>query len=92
MGATFAYELARGEFTTDRETAIAIHLAHNHYPAVPDIMVPVCIDAIDRVKEGDVDSVVYLPDGVTWRGYVSCPVHAIIEGFHLEAWLDEVEA
>lgn len=91
MGTAFAYELAGGEFTADREVAISIHLRHNHYPPVPEIMVPVCIEAIDRVNEGDVDSTIYLPDGVSWKGYVSCPVYAIIENFHLEAWLNNTE-
>ena len=92
MGALQAMELAEDEFGLGLENSISIHLRSNHYPPVPDIMVPVCIDAIDAVNtEGDWDKEITLPEGVSWKGLTSAPASAIIEQHHLEFWLIESE-
>jgi hypothetical protein len=54
-------------------------------------MVPVCIEAIDLANEGDWNATVKLPEGVSWRGEESAPVHSIIEAHHLEFWVAESE-
>lgn len=73
----------------DIDTALSWHLSSNHYPPVPLSMVPVCKQAIDAANRGeqDWDSVITLPDGVSWRGQSSAPVRAIIERHHLESFL-----
>ena len=91
MGSAFAYDLASGEFVTDREQAVSIHLSSNHYPPVSSVFVAPCIEAIDLTNEGDPDARVYLPSGVSWKGYTTAPAYALIESFHLEAWLDQVD-
>ena len=70
------------------ETAITWQLRSNHFPAVPLSMVPVCIEAIEDAREGDFDSILALPDPVTYRGSSEAPVWAILEGYHLEDWVN----
>jgi len=89
MGSLHSVELAESEL--DLETQIRIQLTSNHYPPVPVSMVPVCIEAIDLANEGDWNATVKLPEGVSWRGEESAPVHSIIEAHHLEFWVAESE-
>jgi len=89
MGALHAIELADSEL--DLETQIRFQLRSNHYPPVPESMIPVCIEAIDRANEGEWQDMIKLPDGVSWRGEDSAPVHAIIEQHHLDFWIIESE-
>lgn len=95
MGATYAAGLIGSveDGLLEREGAIAIHLRSNHYPPVPSSMVGPCIEAIRIVVdaywgEGDADDRVALPAGITWRGEDSAPASAIVEGFHLDQFID----
>jgi hypothetical protein len=91
MGSNFANDLALADNLTI-ENQIAIHLSSNHYPPVPAIMVPTCIEAIDAVNDAGLwDLEIPLPEGVSWRGLTTAPAHAIIEAHHLNAWLIERE-
>jgi hypothetical protein len=90
MGAMQAMDLAESELI-DLETQISIHLRSNHYPPVPNEMVPVCIEAIDKANEGEWEEFITLPEGTSWRGEPAAPVHAIVEGHHLEFWISESE-
>jgi len=74
------------------DTQIRWHLTSNHYPPVPDIMVPVCIVAIEKANNGEWDDEVELPEHVSWRGLTTVPVHAIVEQHHLDAWIIEEES
>lgn len=89
MGSNFANELADNDLfpELDLESAIAMHLRGNHYPPVPVSMVQPCIDAIDAYNDGDYDKKIELPDGITWRGMIKAPAHAIVEAHHLDAWI-----
>ena len=91
MGSTFAHDLALfDDMTIERQ--IAIHLSANHYPPVPAIMVPACIEAIDAVNDAGLwDLEIPMPEGVTFRGLPHAPAHAIIEQHHLDAWIIERE-
>lgn len=84
MGYTTATELAT---ILDLEGSIAMHLQANHYPPVPTSMVQPCIDAIDAYHDEDIDRLIKLPEGVTWRNQDSAPAHALVEAHHLEPWL-----
>jgi hypothetical protein len=86
MGRMFAEGLIESGMSL--EDAISLHLTSNHYPPVPTIMVSVCIEAIDAYNEGDSGREITLPDGVSYRGSLTAPAWAIIEGHHLETWLD----
>jgi hypothetical protein len=72
----------------DLRQQLSWHLGSNHYPPVPQSMIEACINAIDAGNEGDFDRLIDLPDGALWRGQTSAPAHAIIDGHHLNAWID----
>ena len=91
MGSNMAIELAQGVFMDDRNSQIAMHLTSNHYPPVPTIMVQACIEAIEACNELCFQRRIELPEGCSWRGESSAPASAIVEGHHLEAWLDELD-
>ncbi len=91
MGHNIAHDLANEDFGLTLEQTLSIHLTSNHYPPVPNNMVPVCVEAIHLANEGEWEARVNLPDGVSWRDETSAPVWAIIEGHHLEAWLGEAD-
>lgn len=63
------------------------HLRGNHYPPIPSSMVDPCILAVNLASNGEWDSRVELPEGITYRGEDSAPAHAIVEQHHLEAWV-----
>jgi hypothetical protein len=54
-------------------------------------MVPICIEAIDAVNEGDWDRKIALPEGVGYKGLTVAPASAIVEQHHLEAWIEDEE-
>lgn len=89
MGSVYAEGLT--EIGLSLEDQILVHLTSNHYPPVPKIMVEPCIEAIDKANEGDWDSMITLPEGVTWKGETEAPVHAIVEQHHLDFWIIESE-
>lgn len=88
MGRMQAEELAGLIGDIKMETALSMHLTSNHYPPVPTSMVKPCIEAIDNANAGDWNALVELPEGVSWRGETHAPTHAIIEGHHLDSFLD----
>jgi hypothetical protein len=90
MGSITAIDLAES-VELSLEDQIGIHLTGNHYPPVPKSMVPVCIEAIDKANDGDWESMVKLPEGVSWKGQIEAPAYSIIEAHHLEFWIIESE-
>jgi len=79
---------------TDKELGLSLeqqvgwHLSSNHYPPIPSEMVSVCLEAIDYANEGEWDAEVAMPEGMSYRGMDTAPVHAIIEQHHLDAWIE----
>ena len=93
MGSNFANEMADGTLedlgiSLSLEDQITIQLRGNHYPPAPYSMVQPCIEAIFACNNGDSDELIELPEGVSWRGQNTAPAYAIVEGHHLEAWID----
>jgi len=86
MGSLQAQEMSE---ILDTESAISWHLRVNHYPPVPDSMVPVCIEAIQKVLDDEAEDLITLPHGVSWRGEEEAPAYAIIEAHHLHPWLED---
>ena len=86
MGYTQAFGLAE---LLDTEAAVEWHLQHNHYPPVPAAMVGPCLEAIGRVNDGEGGSLVDLQGVAQWRGQDAAPAWAIVDGHHLEPWIDE---
>ena len=90
MGSNFAQELASGVVPSlTLEDQIRIHLSGNHYPPVPLSMVKPCIEAIDAYWEGDTNRQIALPEGGSWKGNDHAPAWAIVDGHHLDAWVDQ---
>ena len=89
MGSIYAEGLT--EIGLSLEEQVLVHLTSNHYPPVPKFMVEPCIEAIDKANGGDWDSMITLPEGVTWKGETEAPVSAMVEQHHLEFWIIESE-
>jgi hypothetical protein len=89
MGRVFAEDLT--DMDMDLKTQLGYHLRANHYPPVPHEMVPVCIEAIEAYNSGEHDKEIDLPEATTWRNKNFAPAWAIIEGHHLDPWLDDWE-
>ena len=87
MGSNFAQDLATSMFGLRQE--LSIHLTSNHYPPVPTEMIEPCVLAIEAVNEGNSEADIDLPEGILYRGEMSAPAWAIVDGHHLEPWLDE---
>lgn len=85
MGANAARDFA--EQGVDLTTALTWHLQSNHYPPVPVVLVRTCIEAIDFAIDDNWEDLVELPEGVTFKGQPVAPVWAIVENYHLDAWL-----
>lgn len=95
MGSLQAQEMAE---LLSVEDGIAWHLAYNHYPPVPKSMVEPCLEAINACNDGDYERKIQLPfDGVDrngepfqirWQGNDFAPAYAIVEGHHLESWIE----
>ena len=84
MGSLQAMEMAE---MLSMEDALAWHLRSNHYPPVPLSMIQPCIDAIQAGLEDDWQRLIHL-NGSSWRGQDYAPAYAIIEGHHLDPWLE----
>ena len=89
MGSNLATDLA--EMDLDLAQSIRIQLTANHYPPVPVSMVEPCIEAIYACNEDEHNKLIKLPDGVSWRGEDHAPAYAIVEGHHLDAWLNHAD-
>jgi hypothetical protein len=66
MGSMSARDMAN--HCPDRETLVRWHLQSNHYPPVPDNMVPVALAAIEAIEHDDAHRTITLPNGVLYRG------------------------
>lgn len=95
MGLFNAIGITETEATLEQQ--LSWHLQANHYPPIPQVMIPVCIQAIEAMKDGDAERRIEMPfDGVDrngepfqvqWRGENTAPAWAIAEHAHLDAWL-----
>jgi len=68
-----------------RRDALAFHLQNNHFPPISQAFIPIAEEAIDKANDGDHDTMIRLPNGRT------LPVHMIIEGLHLDCFLNKDE-
>lgn len=89
MGHNTAIDLAESGISL--EQAITYHLRGNHFPPVPTSMVQPCIEAIEACNNEDYDAEIKMPEGITYRGRKTAPASAIVEGHHLDAWLNGEE-
>ena len=71
------------------EQTLRWHLTYNHYPPVSVSMVPVCAEAIDHANVEDYDTLLNLPEGITFKGNTKAPVYEIINAHHLQTYLED---
>lgn len=89
MGRSYAEGIAATSIPLEEQ--IRIHLRANHYPPVPESMVPVCLAALNAAACDEWEKLIPLPEGISYRGLNSAPASAIVEQHHLELWLDNEE-
>lgn len=80
---------AIGEGLTSLEHALAWHLTVNHFPPIPRECVATALEAIDRADAGEWSERIELPPGITYREQTSAPVSAIVDAWHLDAFVSE---
>lgn len=67
---------------TDLDTALSWHLRSNHYPPVHPVFLETARQAITLANQGEWETEIVMPNGITKS------VIGIIEGLHLEAFID----
>lgn len=84
------YQTALGiaETNTTIEQQVSWHFSGNCYPPVPQMMVPVAVQAIDLVIGDEADALVELPEGVSFRGNTEVTAYNIVDNLHLWAFVD----
>jgi phage tail protein X len=86
MGYMRALDLT--ETGLDLTAQLSLHLSTNHYPALPDSLIPVCVTAIENANDGLWDEEVELPKGISWKGQTTAPTWSVVEAHHLDAWIE----
>lgn len=79
------------EVDSDMDRVLAWHLGSNHYPPVPQTMIPVCKAALTACIENDPERLLALPEGVLWREQGEVPASQVVESLHLDGFLEYVE-
>ena len=86
MGYATAIGLTDTDLTLSDQ--ISIHFSSNCYPPIPQIMIPVAVEAIDAYYDEDYAKVIKLPEGVQFRnGEDWVSASQAIESLRLDAWL-----
>ena len=86
MGMMTARELQ--EQGMSLENQIAIHFSSNCYPPIPHQMIPTAVAAIDAYWEDELDKLIPLPQGVSFRGNTEVSARNIINSYYLGAWCE----
>ena len=74
------------------EQQLSIHFSSNCYPPIPQMMIPVAIEAIDAYYDEDYAKVIKLPEGVQFRnGEDWVSASQAIESLRLDAWCQEID-
>jgi preprotein translocase subunit SecA len=68
------------------ETQLSIHFSSNCYPPIPQGMIPTAVDAIDAYWDEDLDKMIPLPNGVSFRGMNEVAARDVINAYYLGAW------
>ncbi len=82
----FAAMEKQGEISIDQ--ALSWHLSSNHYPPIPQYMLPACKAAIDAANAGEWDREIDIPEGVQYKDGGKPTASALIEHAHLDSFLD----
>ena len=87
MGMNTAMDLAGSQMTI--EDQLSIHFRSNCYPPIPLQMIPTAVEAIDAYWEEDLNRMIPLPEGVTFRGEDEVSAINVIRSYRLDAWCME---
>jgi len=68
-----------------QEVALGHHLQYNHYPPVSLAFVPIAKQTIELANSGKWAEVIKMPNGI------EASVCSIVEGLHLECFIDYEE-
>lgn len=73
--------------------ALSWHLNSNHYPALPDVLVGVCEEAVIIATAAQWDTELWdteidLPEGLSFRGSETATVSEIVDTCHLDGFID----
>ena len=72
----------------DFDLMLEWHLAHNHYPAVPQIMFDACREAIECGNSENWEEDIALPDGFLFLGKGAMKAWQVVETFHLDGFVE----
>jgi len=86
MGMMTARELQ--EQGMSLENQIAIHFSSNCYPPIPHQMIPTAVEAIHAYHDEELDKLIPLPEGVSFRGNTEVSARNIINSYYLGAWCE----
>jgi hypothetical protein len=89
MGYLSASGIAESDLSLEQQ--LSWHFSANCYPPVPSLMIPVAVEAIEAVHEDGWDTILDLPEGVSFRGATSVSAGDVIDGLHLHAFIDTDE-
>lgn len=79
-----------GQISLDQ--ALRWHLTHNHFPPIPESMVPVAKRAIAACNAGEPERILRLPANARHRRLGKLvPAWVVVGGLHLDAFIDQVE-
>ena len=91
MGRKFIEDLIEEGWKLDLDSMIALHLAQNHYPSVPAVMVKPCKDAIAFAEQEALHELVQLPPKVMWRNQTQVKAGTLMDAFHLWSFLGHIQ-
>jgi len=91
MGNLSALALQDEELNYTLEQQLSLHFQTNCYPPIPQQMIPTAVEALDLINSGFGNSLIPLPDGVTFRGYSTVSAWDVAESYRLGMWIIESE-
>jgi hypothetical protein len=66
------------------------HLQNNHYPPVPDVIIPMAVKAVILCRNDKFNETIVTFFEHQFYGW-SVPAYAVVEAYHLEPWVNELE-
>ena len=70
------------------EQDIRWHIENNYYPRVPDIMIPIAVEAVILCRNDQFNETIEVP--IEHRMGWMLPAYMIVEIYHLEPWVNEL--
>jgi hypothetical protein len=65
------------------------HLQNNHYPPVPDVMIPIALKAVVLCRNDQFNKTIEIP--IEYRMGWMVPAYVIVEIYHLESWVNDLD-